>query len=70
MQFEILHVSIFYLLLIVAFSYVGFVYSVKIGSALGIAIGDAMGSLAGAIIAVLISYGLFTYARSENMIKY
>jgi len=70
MQFELPHLYIFYLFLIAVFSYIGFIYAVKIGSVLGIVIGDAVGSLIGALIAILISYGLFTYVREQKMVKY
>jgi hypothetical protein len=70
MQFELFHVSIFYLLLITVFGYIGFKYAVKLGSLIGVTIGDALGSLIGALIAVFVSYGLFTYVRGQNMIKY
>ena len=68
-KFTLLQVSIFYLLLIAVLAFIGFRYSVKLGSKVGIMIGDAAGSAAGAILGVFISYQLFTYVRKNNMLQ-
>lgn len=68
--FKLWQVSVFYLLLIAALAYVGFKYSVQIGSKLGLAVGDALGSVAGALLGVFISYQLFQYVRRKGMVSY
>ena len=68
MQFSLLQVSLFYLVLIIVLSYVGFKYSVKLGSKIGIFVGDAAGSALGALLGVFLSYQMFVYARRQGMI--
>jgi hypothetical protein len=80
-QYSLIQVSVFYILLIASFAYIGYTRGVKALVVLallwvlfnvmkaGITVGKDLGAAVGAVIGVIASLYLFKYVKSQGMIK-